>query len=155
MTDGSLHVTRRHLPHWSMKGATYFVTFRTKDGPLTTEEQILTLEHIKSGHQKFYSLIAAIVMPDHVHLLFTEKDCYGLSRSMKGIKGVSAWKINKMRDSSGHVWQDESYDRIVREQSELRREFYYMLYNPVKKRLTEDPWSYHGWWCNPNVIPPA
>jgi hypothetical protein len=66
---------------------------------------------------------------------------------------VSAWKINKSRNQAGHVWQDESYDRIVRDQAELIREFYYMLYNPVKKGLTNDPWRYHGWWCNPDELP--
>ncbi|MDP2887016.1 MAG: transposase [Ignavibacteria bacterium] len=153
MLNDSLHITRRHLPHWSMRGATYFVTFRTKSGSLTTDEQMLALEHIKTGHRQYYGLIAAIVMPDHAHLLFTEKEPYGLSRIMKGIKGVSAWKINKSRNQPGHVWQDESYDRIVRDQAELIREFYYMLYNPVKQGLTNDPWRYHGWRCNLDELP--
>lgn len=127
MLDDSLHITRRHLPHWSMAGATYFVTFRTKCGSLSIDEQKLVLEHFKSGHGIFYTLLAVIVMPDHVHILFTEKGHFGLSRIMKGMKGVSAWKVNKTRSQSGNVWQDESYDRIVRDQNELAREFHYML----------------------------
>lgn len=135
-----------------MRGATYFVTFRTKRGSLTIDEQKLVLEHFKSGNGIFYSLIAVIIMPDHAHILFTEKDPFSLSRIMKGMKGGSAWKVNKTRNKSGSVWQDESYDRIVRDQNELEREFHYMLYNPVKQGLTNDPWAYHGWWCNPGEL---
>jgi REP element-mobilizing transposase RayT len=153
MQGAGLHIRRRHLPHWTIIGKTYFITFRTKTRTLTVEEQKLTLEHIKQGQSEFYNLIAAIVMPDHVHVLLTPRIGETLSNIMKGIKGVSARKINDSRQSSGQIWQDESYDRIVRDQAELLQKFYYMLYNPVKKRLTNDPWHYHGWYCNLNEIP--
>lgn len=151
--DEDLHVTRRHLPHWTLKGATYFITFRTKRGTLSLEEQKLALDHFIEGHGKYYSLIAAIVMPDHVHLLLRPEDQFNLSRVMKGIKGVSARKINALRHRRQHIWQIESYDRIVRDQVELLRFFNYILYNPVKKGLADDPWHYHGWTCNLDEIP--
>jgi len=34
---------------------------------------------------------------------------------------------------------NESWDRIVRDQTELNEKLSYMLNNPVKKGLTEDP----------------
>jgi REP element-mobilizing transposase RayT len=87
-------------------------------------------------------------MPDHAHLLLTPKTGWSLSRIMNGIKGVSARKINLLRRKKGRVWQVESYDRIVRSPSELIRILEYMLNNPLKKGLTDDPWKYHGWYCN-------
>lgn len=153
MLYSHIHVTRRHLPHWTAEGATYFITFRTKGGFLTVQEQVLALEHFKQGDKVFYTLIAVIVMPDHVHVLLTPRIHYGLSRVMKGLKGVAAHKINALRGSRRRVWQDESYDRIVRNNKELRRFFRYMLNNPLKKGLCEDPWTYHGWYCNQALNP--
>ncbi|MBI4546576.1 MAG: transposase [Ignavibacteriae bacterium] len=148
MDDETLHITRRHLPHWTLEGSTYFVTFRTQHGELSIDEQKAVLEHITSCNGKYYTLIAAIIMPDHVHILLTPTDGFKLSRIMKGIKGASARKINMLRNSSGSIWQDESFDRIIRDQKELNEKVNYMLNNPAKKGLTDDPWNYHGWYYN-------
>ncbi|MBI2485570.1 MAG: transposase, partial [Deltaproteobacteria bacterium] len=155
--NDEIKITRRHLPHWELKGATYFITFRTVQ-ELSVEEQKLILNHIVNGNEKFYTLIAVIVMPDHVHLLLTPKEDYDLSRIMKGIKGVSARQINLNRadknvrstkkETSGSIWQDESFDRIIRDQNELNEKLDYMLNNPVRSGLTESPWDYHGWYFN-------
>ena len=92
-----------------------------------------------------------VIMPDHIHLLLIPKEKYSLSNIMKGIKGVTARKINIIRRTSGSVWQNESFDRIIRDEDELNEKLNYMLYNPVKKNLTENPWRYHGWYLNDNI----
>jgi putative transposase len=142
--DDNLQITRRHLPHWTMRGATYFVTFRMRVGRLADEEQQAVLEHIRKGDGEFYDLRAAVVMPDHVHLLLTPKEHYSLSRIMKGIKGGSARRINAMRHQSGQLWQHESYDRIVRDEDGLREKVEYLFNNPLKAGLTDDPLAYPG-----------
>ena len=111
--EDEVHITRRHLPHWTMKGAAYFVTFRIQSGVLSIQEQKLTLDIIKSGHGSYYTLIAAIVMPNHVHMIFIPYERYTLSRIMKGLKGKSARMINVERKTFGSVWQNESFDRII------------------------------------------
>jgi len=164
-----LKIKRRKLPHWTLQGATHFITFRThqvfpQTGVpvlLSIDEQKLVLEHIKEGDGKFYKLIAVVVMPDYVHLLLTPMEGYSLSRIMKGIKGVSARQINLRRRptdrngrtdknvcSTGSIWKDESFDRIIRNQKEFDEKLNYMFYNPMKKGLTKDPWSYYGWYFN-------
>lgn len=148
MKPRELHITKRHLPHWSLDGSVYFVTFCAVDDELTTDEQIEVLNHIKDGNEIFYTLIACIVMPDHVHaILMADKD-FSLSIIMKGMKGVSARKLNKMRKTAGSRWQTESFDRIVRNENELYETLEYMLNNPVDAGLTDNPWNYHGWYCN-------
>ena len=147
--NGSLlEKTRRRLPHWKLDGSTYFVTFRLAGGELSEAERILILDHVKSGNGKFYLLIAAVVMPDHVHLLIQPTDDYDLSRICKGIKGVAARLLNQHRGTRGKVWQEESWDRIMRNQSELDEKLEYMLNNPVKKELVVDGWLYGGWYYN-------
>ena len=47
-----LKITYRHLPHWTMTDATYFVTFCTLNGILSMEEEIIALNHIIEGNDK-------------------------------------------------------------------------------------------------------
>jgi REP element-mobilizing transposase RayT len=105
--------------------------------------------HLRSGNYKFYRLAAAVVMPDHVHLLLRPLDGVELSRIMKGIKGTSARKINGRRNRVGTVWQDESWDRIVRDATEFDEKLKYMAQNPIKAGLVDEIEAYEGWFCNP------
>jgi putative transposase len=145
-------ITRRHLPHWTLRGATYFVTFCTRNVVLNEKEQLIVLEHIRDGNGRFYNCYAGIVMPDHVHLLFQIKKGYTLSRVMRGIKGASAHKINQHRGTQGQIWQNESYDRIVRNGKEFDVKLNYMFNNPLKKGLTDDPSNYVGWYFNKDIF---
>ncbi len=143
-----LRITRRRLPHWALEGRIYFVTFRLSREPLTSAEVRLVRNHIIAGHNQFYDLLAVTVMPDHVHLLLRPKQGKTLSQVMKGIKGVAAWRLNADRGRKGSVWQDESFDRIVRDQAELLEKLQYMFLNPVKVGLTDRPWEYEGWFLS-------
>ncbi len=145
--DATLRVSHRRLPHWRLKGSTYFVTFRLREGRLDAGEISLVREHILSGDGKYYELVAFMVMPNHVHLVLAPSAGFSLSRILKGIKGVTARQINGKRGVRGRFWQDESFDRIVRDQVELQEKLEYMLENPVKARLTVDPWRYPGWYA--------
>ena len=115
---------------------------------MSNDEIELVLKHIISGDRRNYSLIAATVMPDHVHLLLRPDRGADLSQIMKGIKGVSARLLNTLRGQRGSLWQDESWDRIVRDQAELDEKLAYMLDNPVRKGLTQDPREWPGFFLN-------
>ncbi len=55
-----------------------------------------------------------------------------LSKIIGYIKMNSAKKINALRRSSGTpVWQRNYYERIIRDESELRRVREYIMQNPV------------------------
>lgn len=143
-----VEIRRRHLPHWTQDGAIYFLTFRVMGGKLSIPEQKLVLEHVKDGQGKFYELAAAVVMPDHAHIVLKPNERQTLSNVLKGIKGVSAHKLNSLRGTTGSIWQDESFDRIIRDEKELLEKLNYILNNPIKKGLTDDPWQYHGFFYN-------
>ena len=147
-SEPKLEKTRRRLPHWRLDGSTYFVTFRVAQGELPPPERKIVLDHLKSGATSYYTLVAATGMPDHVHVLLTPRSGTDLSRILKGVKGVSARLLNQSRSTHGHIWQDESWDRILRDQNELDEKLEYMLLNPVRKGLVEDPWEYDGWYYN-------
>jgi REP element-mobilizing transposase RayT len=87
-------------------------------------------------------------MPDHVHLLIKPRPPYDLSRVMKGIKGVTARKINVQRQSTGTIWQVESWDRIMRDVNEFNEKLQYMADNPVKAALVREIEDYAYWCCD-------
>ena len=115
---------------------------------MNDEEIALVAEQIRQGRNKFYLLFAAVVMPDHVHLILQPHENIELSRILKGVKGVSSRRINEKRGTRGRLWQAESFDRIIRNDEELSEKLQYMFYNPVKGGLCEDPATYCGWICD-------
>ncbi|MFK7790415.1 MAG: transposase [Phycisphaeraceae bacterium] len=140
--EPKLNKSRRRLPHWERNGATYFVTFRLLKGVLSNTERKIVIDHLRVGDGVFYTLDIAVVMPDHCHLLVRPKPNYELSRVMRGIKGVSANLINQSRQSKGSIWQDESQDRIMRNEKEAIQKARYIFENPVRARLVDNPLEY-------------
>src|SRR5437762_3216206 len=131
---------RRHLPHWEGDHCVYFITFRSIRGALPEIALAQAMENIRFDDGRRYDLHLAVVMPDHVHLLIqplgnADGGCYSLSEILKGLKGASARRINQLLNTSGAVWQEESFDRIVRDQKELEEKMGYMWNNPAKAGL--------------------
>jgi len=102
-------------------------------------------------HGKVYTLYAFCIMPNHVHVLFRPlKDDsgvpYPLSSILQSLKGYTARKANIILGRGGSFWQDESFDRVIRDDEDFTRTLKYVLNNPVKAGLVsrwEDwPWSY-------------
>ncbi len=86
-------------------------------------------------------------MPDHVHLLVTPLPIDGdtwhsLPKLLHSVKSYSANAINKQRQSSGTLWQDEYFDRIVRDDAEFVEKLGYIANNP-RKRWPE--LEHYGW----------
>ena len=152
MEEPQLKITRRFLPHWTLSGSIYYVTFRLAEGELLSEERQIVLDHVKSGHGSFYDLAAAMVMPDHVHLILKPRDEFTPSRILNGIKGVSAKLLNQHRNTIGCIWQSESWDRIIRDAKEFDEKLQYMYENPAKAGLVADADAYDGWYFNPDFV---
>jgi REP element-mobilizing transposase RayT len=67
-----------------------------------------------------YNLHAFAVMPSHVHLLVTA--LVPLPKLTKSLKGITAKRANAMLGFTGtSFWQEESYDRLVRDQREFEK----------------------------------
>ena len=84
-------------------------------------------------------------MPNHIHLVFRLLEGNrGISRIMKTIKGVSSRETNKILNTLGSIWQEESFDRLVRDDLELYNVINYVINNPVEAHLVNDwkDWKY-------------
>ena len=142
-----LQIRRRRLPHMELAGSTYFLTFRTQQKELSPDERQIVLDACKHWHGQRIDLLFAVAMPDHVHLLLTplqqdDGQPFALADLMHSIKSYSAHEINHLRGSQGIIWQDEYFDRIVRDEDELIEKWQYMLENPVKAGLAKLPDEY-------------
>ena len=118
----------------------------------------IALDAATHWHNRRMTLHAAVVMPDHVHLLLTPlarpsgatgggtpappAEAFSLSELLHSIKSYSAHQINKVRNAEGSIWQDESFDRIVRDEAEFEEKWNYIRHNPVRAGLVEQPEDY-------------
>jgi len=159
---------RRRLPHLQKEDAAVFVTFCT-GGPLILPEPArdLVLEHClrECGLRPLagegdratpprIQLYAAVVMPDHVHLLFLPlRDKEGWPFSvvdiMQCLKSATAYRINKFLHTSGPVWEEESFDPVLRSDESLKGKCEYIRQNPVKAGFVTKPEDYPWLWVNP------
>ena len=80
-----------------------------------------------------YDLHAWVVMANHVHLLITPKT--DPPKITKSLKWFTARESNKILRLRGPFWQDESYDRLVRDAAEFERIRRYIEWNPVRAEL--------------------
>jgi len=92
-------------------------------------------------------------MPDHVHALARPLSrptggTFNLAEIIHSIKRFSARKINQDRKVQGSLWQDERFDRIVRDEAEFLEKWQYIRNNPVKAGLAtiseEYAWLYEN-----------
>jgi len=88
-------------------------------------------------------------MPNHIHLLIKpltdEKGkSYHLSDIIKRIKTYTAKMINQELKRTGKVWEDDYFDRIIRNDQDYYNVINYYLKNPVKARLVDyiKDWEY-------------
>jgi putative transposase len=87
---------------------------------------------------KDYRLLAWVVMPNHVHLL-VEIWKTPQSKLVKDWKGFSARRINQVLGRRGQLWQDDYWDRYIRDETHCRKVVHYIELNPVKAGLVKAP----------------
>ena len=112
-----------------------------------------------------YDVLAYVIVPNHFHWVFrplaswrdgcasrTEREII-----MHSFSRQTARVCNRMLGRTGRFWQHESYDRVVRDETELQRIIDYIEYNPVKAGLCERPeqWAFSSAWRGGNVLPPG
>jgi putative transposase len=144
----------RAYPSASSSGKAFLAMDRILDnactGPLYLRqpeiaEMVVDAIHYREHSQ--YQLHAYVVMANHVHLLITP--LVEVSRLMKSLKRFTAREGNRILGLTGRpFWQDESYDRMVRDATESQRITRYIEMNPVKAGIVavpeEFPWSSAG-----------
>jgi REP element-mobilizing transposase RayT len=151
---------RRNLPHYQKDNRILFITYSTwHRWKLPEIAKDLALESCRRAHGRKYSLYAAVVMPDHVHLICTplmdENGSISIPEITRTIKSESAHRINNVLARIGRVWQDESFDHILRGDESLRKKVGYILENPVRAGLVASPCEYRWLWWDEKLVESA
>ena len=138
---------QRRLPHLQKADAALFVTFctggrmilpgRARDLVLAhclREAGILPVagEGARPTPAPRIRLHAVMVMPDHVHLLLTplrDKDGwpFPLVDILQCLKSSTAHRINRAFGISGPVWEEESFDHVLRSDQSLKEKCEYIV----------------------------
>jgi REP element-mobilizing transposase RayT len=105
-------------------------------------------ESLFFGHGRDLSLHAWSIMPNHVHALFTPLPGKLLKDIMRDMKGYTSRAINRLLGLRGQLWEEDYFDRWIRDDDHFSRVAAYIEWNPVKAKLCPDP--KHWPWSSAN-----
>ena len=90
-----------------------------------------------------FELRGAVIMPTHVHCVIKPFKGHTISSILKSIKNASGLRANRILGKTGAFWQAESYDHIVRDETQYENCLRYIRENPLKAGLKEEAyWLY-------------
>ena len=99
------------------------------------EKRQIVVDALQHWHVTRLHLDETVIMPNHVHTLITPEPDWSLSECLHSIKRFTARAINKGLERKGALWQDESFDHIVRSEAQLHHFRDYIRQNPIKAHL--------------------
>jgi REP-associated tyrosine transposase len=157
---------KRRLPHFEQPWSIYAVTITTRSRRcLTPAARTIVLNSVLHFQLERYQVFAVCVMPDHVHLLVQpwakqhgadgNPIFWKMSELTHSIKSFSAHAINKLEHVTGAVWEEESFDRYVRSERDLREKFRYICRNPWEARLVGASDDYPWLWTWQDAFHPG
>jgi REP element-mobilizing transposase RayT len=138
----------RRIDRWLDQG---YGSCRLRD-PAAGQMVVDALHHFDGER---YELGCYTVMSNHVHLVVRplDEDDQALERVTHSWKRFTARQINGLFGLKRALWQDESYDRIVRDEEHLWRTIQYIGRNPLTAGFTRvvcptwirPDWERLGW----------
>lgn len=81
------------------------------------------------------TMLAYAIMPNHAHVVCRPMGDHTVEDLARSWKRHSADRIHRRLGRSGSLWQEESFDRIIRDAAHYRQAVRYIAKNPLKARL--------------------
>jgi REP element-mobilizing transposase RayT len=105
--------------------------------PALAAELIAAMKHFDGER---YELGCYVVMPNHAHVVVRpfHPETTSLEEIVGCWKKFSARRINARLGVAATLWQEETYDRIIRDEEHLWRVIQYIGANPAKAGLATD-----------------
>jgi putative transposase len=141
---GALRKGRHSLP-----GHTYHVTVTT----LGREDVFADFECARIASASFEcrtllgdaTLLAWVLMPDHVHWLLQIGQQDSLGGLIGRMKSASARNVNHVRSRGGALWSRAFHDHAIRSEESLEQVAAYIIANPLRAKLATDIGNYPFW----------
>ncbi|GEP42131.1 transposase [Brevifollis gellanilyticus] len=81
------------------------------------------------------SMHGFVIMPNHVHLAARALAEWQIEDVLKSWKGFTAREMNKKLGQKGQLWQEDSWNRIIRDETHWLKVMRYIASNPAKANL--------------------
>lgn len=131
----------------NLQKRTYFLTSATherkellknKEFARIVQEQ---WKHYEEEHN--FELHAYAIIPDHYHVLVELKGEEDISQVLYSVNSYSAKLINEQLEGQEYrkIWQGETYDEVIRSEKMYFQKLAYILFNPWRAGLIDDPYS--------------
>jgi REP element-mobilizing transposase RayT len=149
---GRKYEHRRNLPHIQKDDRAHFITFNTHQKwilPPAARDIVLSSCLFLDG--KKIELHAAVIMPEHVHMIFSvlrssDGENFTFAEILGPVKGIHCTRDQQGDEETGTVWQDESFDHVLRSEEKLDDKIEYLRQNPVRRGLVKRPEDYKWLW---------
>jgi REP element-mobilizing transposase RayT len=82
-----------------------------------------------------YRLHAWVIMPNHVHAVITPLADISVSRIVSSWKSFTALRANALLKRRGAFWQEDYFDRFIRDERHFAAAIHYVEQNPVVASL--------------------
>lgn len=153
MPTAQPHAVNLRKGRYTNRGLHYFLTASVADRRqifTEPEQAFVVLDAIRWLRDVGeFSVEAAVVMPDHLHLAGRLGDST-LEKVMHTLKSYSANRLAKLGIDTP-IWQKGYYDHAIRDDHDYEVRMRYLIENPVRAKLVERPEDYpfvilpNGW----------
>ena len=137
-------------------GGTFFLTLCLKNRRsdlLVREIALLRASWRACVEARPFETIAAVVLPDHMHFLWTLPDNdHDFPTRVAQLKAGFTRALPETLKGPGRkrergVWQSRYWEHCIRDDEDLARHVAYIHWNPVKHGLVDDPdeWPHSTW----------
>lgn len=137
------------LPRRLQVNALYHVVTRANRKEMILKSDVekrLFLEVIARAKNKFsFTITNFCIMENHFHLLIRPGKGENLSRIMQWILSVFAMSYNRRRGTTGHVWGERFYSKIIGSFQAFIHTMEYIDKNPIKAHLCR--YFYDWFYC--------
>jgi putative transposase len=138
-----------HLASFDYKGFhRYFLTFCTHERAHyfsnAAAVDIVLAQILRTSTSQGFAISAYCFMPDHLHMLVegthVDADLKGFVIRVKQLSGY-----HFKRETRQPLWQRYGYERVLRDDESTLSVVRYIVENPLRAALTNDPASYPFW----------
>jgi putative transposase len=127
-------------------GASYFITFATQQRAqvlITPDTGRIITNTLRELHlNEDIELLAATIMPDHIHFLFTIGTSLKVGQVMGKLKSLSC-----DHDCDPWRWQKEGFEHQLRDHESFEDYAFYIFMNPYRAKLCPLNKSWAWWLC--------
>ena len=134
----------------SIPGQVYLITTATRRrAPVFADffaGAVVARELVTLEREGAWSLVAWVVMPDHIHVLADLRSA-SLPVAMHTLKGRTSRALAVAREQPGPLWQKGYHEHALRRDEDVATVARYVCANPVRANLVRSVRDYPLWDC--------